>query len=125
MNMLFDKSVRDKNVKSACGKKKKAVKSNVKKFKVNASTGDIKYSKKPVTAAENYGWVVEEWEAWDAYEFACEYLGKENLDDQIMSALSTDELAACLAFIFRMNDFREWYERDSDEDEDYEDDEEE
>ena len=30
------------------------------------------------------------------------------LNEQIISAISHDELAACLAYIFRMNDFREW-----------------
>ena len=84
--MLFDKSVRDKkkSVKSACK------------------------SKKPVKAAESYGWVVDDNEAWEAYEFACEYFGKDNLDDQIVTSLGVDELASSLAFIFRMNDFREW-----------------
>lgn len=60
--------------------------------------------------AENYGWVVEDWQAREAYDFACEYFGKEDLDDQIISAISSEELASCLAFIFRMNDFREWDE---------------
>ena len=84
--MLHDKSIRDKkkSVKSACK------------------------SKKPVKAAESYGWVVDENEAWEAYEFACEYFGKDNLDDQIVTSLGVDELASSLAFIFRMNDFREW-----------------
>lgn len=71
--------------------------------------------KRPIKAAESYGWVVNEDEAWDAYEFACDYFGKENLDDQIVGCLSVDELAKCLAFLFRMNDFREWEERDNDE----------
>lgn len=106
--MLFDKSIRDKAVKSACGKKKKAIKSSVKKFKVAASTGKVQYTKKSVTAAESYGWVVEDHQAWEAYEFACDYFGKEYLDDQIVSGLSSEELAASLAFIFRMNEFREW-----------------
>lgn len=63
---------------------------------------------KAITAAENYGWVVEDWDAQEAYEFACEYLGKEYIDDSIIQAISNEELASCLAFIFRMNDFREW-----------------
>ena len=71
--------------------------------------------KRPIRAAESYGWVVDENEAWEAYEFACDYFGKEELDDQIVSSLSVDELASSLAFIFRMNDFREWEERDNDE----------
>ena len=84
--MLHDKNVRNKkkSVKSACK------------------------SKKPVKAAESYGWVVENWDAQEAYEFACEYFGEEDLNSQIVQAIGNEELAACLAFIFRMNDFREW-----------------
>ena len=71
----------------------------------------IKASKQtPVTAANSYGWVVEDWEAWDAYEFACEYFGEEELNKQIVQTVDHSELAACLAYIFRMNDFREWEE---------------
>lgn len=85
-------------------------------MKINRKKNNIKSSRKiksrrPVKAAESYGWVVDENEAWEAYEFACDYFGKENLDDQIVSSLSVDELASSLAFIFRMNDFREWEER--------------
>ena len=81
-----------------------------------------KINRRPVKAAESYGWEVDSSEAWEAYEFACDYFGKENLDDQIVSGLSTDELAESLVYIFRMNDFREWDERNggSDEDEDEE-----
>lgn len=77
-------------------------------------------TRKPITAAESYGWVVEESEAWEAYEFACDYLGKETVDAEIIQGLSTDELAESLAYMFRMYDFREWYNRNG-EDEDYED----
>ena len=73
--------------------------------------------RRPVKAAESYGWEVDSSEAWEAYEFACDYFGKENLDDQIVSGLGTDELAEALVYIFRMNDFREWDERNGDEDE--------
>ncbi len=71
-------------------------------------------NKKPVKSgrfiksAEDGGWVVEDWDANEAYNFASEYFGKENLDEQIVQSLGTDELAACLAYIFRMNDFCEW-----------------
>lgn len=78
--------------------------------KVNASR---QTSRRPITAANNYGWVVESWEAQEAYDFACDYFGKEDLDDQIIRAISNEELAECLAFIFRMNDFREWENRDN------------
>ena len=84
---------------------------NRKKNRVNANRRPIKASRRPIRAAEDGGWVVESWEAWDAYEFACEYMGKESVDEQIIESLGTDELAACLAFIFRMNDFDEWYGR--------------
>lgn len=98
--MLHDKSVRDKkkSVKSACK------------------------SKKPVKAAESYGWVVESWEAQEAYDLAAEYWGVDDINQQIVDCIDQDELASCLAYIFRMNDFREWDERneDSDEDEDIE-----
>ena len=100
--MLHDKSVRDKkkSVKSACK------------------------GKKSVKAAESYGWVVEENEAWDAYNFAIDsgWWDEAQLDSDIVRTLSVDELASSLAYIFRMNDFREWDERneDSDEDEDIE-----
>lgn len=105
-----------------------------KKFKVFASKNDgavvsktvlsakkSAKSKRPIKAAENYGWVVDSGEAWEAYEFACEYMGKEYVDDAIVNAMSTDELAESLAFLFRNWDFREWDERnDSDDDDEYE-----
>jgi hypothetical protein len=65
-------------------------------------------TRRPITAANNYGWVVESWEAQSAYDLACEYFGEEDINQQIVQAMSSDELAECLAFIFRMNDFREW-----------------
>lgn len=63
-----------------------------------------------ITAAESYGWVVESYEANEAYDLAAEYFGEEDLNAQIVQSLGSDVLAACLAFIFRMNDFREWDE---------------
>jgi hypothetical protein len=66
-----------------------------------------------MTEGESGGWVVEPWEAWEAYEMACEYMGKEDVDYQILKCLGDDELSSCLAYIFRMNDFREWDERNS------------
>jgi hypothetical protein len=65
--------------------------------------------------AESYGWVVDDSDAWDAYEFACDYFGEDELNKQIVGSMSSEELAACLAFIFRMNDFRAWEERNEDE----------
>lgn len=77
------------------------------------SNRNNKKSARRITAAESYGWVVETWEADEAYEMACEYFGEEDINAQIVDAISKDELAACLAFIFRMNDFTEWDERNN------------
>lgn len=64
----------------------------------------------PVTAAESYGWEVPDNMAQEAYDFAINsgYWDENSLNADIVNAISTDELAACLAFIFRMNDFQEW-----------------
>lgn len=71
-------------------------------------TSDVNSSRRRLNCGESYGWVVDPSEAQEAYEFACEYFGKENLDDQIVYSLGNDDLSDCLAYIFRMNDFREW-----------------
>lgn len=89
---------------------------NVRKDLRKAEASKSMNRRKSINAAESYGWVVEDYEAWDAYEFACEYFGKEDLDDQIVTSLSSEELASSLAFIFRMNEFREWDERNDDSD---------
>ena len=74
--------------------------------------------RRPIKAAESYGWVVESWEANDAYEMACEAFGEDDVNAQIVGTLGSDDLAECLAFLFRMWDFREWDERnEADEDE--------
>jgi hypothetical protein len=71
--------------------------------------------------AESYGWVVEDEDAFDAYEFACDTLGKEYVADAIVNTLSYNDLASSLAYLFRMWDFREWYDRnESNDDEDFE-----
>ena len=75
--------------------------------------------RRPIKAAESYGWVVESWEANDAYEMACESFGEEDVNAQIVGTLSSDELAECLAYLFRMWDFREWDERNEDDEDDY------
>ena len=78
---------------------------------VKESVKRIVKQRKKLNEADNYGWVVESSEAREAYDFACEYFGQEKLNQDIVDAIGTDELAACLAFIFRMNDFREWENR--------------
>lgn len=66
--------------------------------------------KQSLKEAENNGWVVEDDDAWEAYEFACDRMGKETVDNAIIRALSYKQLAECLAYIFRMYDFDEWHE---------------
>lgn len=75
--------------------------------------------KRPIRAAESYGWVVEDYEAQEAYDFAIEsgYWTENELNADIVKAISNDELAACLAFIFRNADFQEWDERDTNDEE--------
>lgn len=68
---------------------------------------------KMLQEAESYGWVVESYEAHKAYDMACDYFGKEYVDDQIVDTLSDDELASSLAYLFRMWDFSQWDERDT------------
>ena len=60
--------------------------------------------------AENGGWVVDDSEAQEAYNFAVDRMGKETVDTAIIRALSDKHLAEILAYIFRMYDFREWDE---------------
>lgn len=79
-----------------------------------------KLKERRLSEAENGGWVVDSDEAWDAYDFAAEYFGEDDLNYQIRKAMGDEELASCLAYIFRMNDFREWYAHKNGEDlEDY------
>lgn len=66
---------------------------------------------KMLQEAESYGWEVDSSEAHEAYDMACDYFGKEYVNDQIVGTLSNDELASSLAFLFRMWDFRQWDER--------------
>ena len=104
------------------GSTKQGVNSNM---KVNRKKNNIKSNRKinrrPVKAAESYGWIVDENEAWKAYDAACDYWGKDYVDDQIVTGLSTDELAYSLAYMFRMHDFDPLHgEDDYDEDEDIE-----
>lgn len=49
---------------------------------------------------------------------AVERFGKETIDDAIIKTMSDNELAESLAYIFRMYDFEEWYDRKQDYDED-------
>ena len=86
------------------------------------------------TLEENIDWIAQQWgfaeeiedlnDAWDKYETAKEIMGESELFNNLTQAAGYDELAEDLAFIFRMNDFREWdkYDNEDDEDEEYDDD---
>lgn len=100
----------------------------------NRSLWDVKSSTKAsrrsITAAESYGWEVPDDRAQEAYDFAIEsgWWDEASLNEDIVRAISSDELAACLAFIFRNNDFQPWDDylngvesEDEDEDEDFDD----
>ena len=88
------------------------------------------------TLEENIDWIAQQWgfaeeienldDAWDKYETAKEIMGESELFNNLTRAAGYDELAEDLAFIFRMNDFREWDKvsgYDNDEDEEYDNDE--
>lgn len=64
-----------------------------------------------VQEAESGGWVVDSSEAQEAYNLAVEYMGENTINKAIIRCLSNDALADCLAYIFRMYDFREWANR--------------
>ena len=66
---------------------------------------------KVVQEAESGGWVVDSSEAEEAYNLAVEYMGENAINKAIIRCLSSDALADCLAYIFRMYDFREWGDR--------------
>lgn len=65
---------------------------------------------RPITEANDYGWEVDNNEAQEAYQFACDKIGQETINQEIVDSLGTEQLAECLAFIFRNYDFREWDE---------------
>lgn len=74
--------------------------------------------KNALNEGESGGWVVDSSEAEEAYNLAVERMGKETIDSAIIRAMSSEALADCLAYIFRMYDFREWQSRfDNEEDE--------
>ena len=77
-------------------------------MKITSSKGMSK--KRRVMAAESYGWEVPDDRAQEAYDFAIEsgWWDEASLNADIVRAISSDELAACLAFIFRNNDFQPW-----------------
>ena len=72
----------------------------------------MKRNRRNLSEAVDYGWEVPNHMAHEAYDFAIEsgYWDEDELNDEIIKCIDGDELAACLAFIFRMHDFEEWQE---------------
>ena len=61
-----------------------------------------------LSEAESEGWVVDSSEAQEAYNLAVQELGEETINSAIVGCLGNEALAQCLAYIFRMYDFRKW-----------------
>lgn len=59
---------------------------------------------------ESGGWVVDDYEAEDAYNLAVSEFGNEEVNAAIIRAMSSHTLAEILAYLFRMWDFRKWDE---------------
>lgn len=68
--------------------------------------------------AESEGWVVETDEAEEAYNLAVQEWGEEETNAMIIRCLGYTALSECLAYIFRMNDFRKWPEYQAKKEED-------
>ena len=79
---------------------------------------DIAHAMDDDTLIENVEWIAQQWgigeeveeerTAWDKYEKAKELMGVHELFTNLTQAAGYDELAEDLAYIFRMNDFRQW-----------------
>ena len=79
---------------------------------------DIAHAMDDDTLIENVEWIAQQWgigeeveeerTAWDKYEKARELMGVHELFTNLTQAAGYDELAEDLAYIFRMNDFRQW-----------------
>lgn len=70
--------------------------------------------KRCLNEADSYGWYVDDNDPETAYDFAIENGGwnEESLNADIVGCMSKEEKAKCLAFLFRMNDFRAWKDRE-------------
>jgi predicted RND superfamily exporter protein len=64
-----------------------------------------------ISEAESEGWVVDSSEAQEAYNLAVQEMGEETINSAIVGCLGDEALAQCLAYIFRMYDFRKWKSR--------------
>lgn len=66
---------------------------------------DIEWISRQFGAAEE----IEEFDnIWDKHNRLRELMGVHEYFENLWRAMGSDELAACMAFIFRMNDFQQW-----------------
>jgi len=70
--------------------------------------------KRCLNEADSYGWYVDDNNPDKAYYFAIDSGAwtEESLNADIVGCMSKEEKAKCLAFLFRMNDFREWKDQE-------------
>lgn len=81
---------------------------------INESVQDnFENAKKKLNEGESGGWVVEPSEAEEAYNMFAAELGNEEANAAIVRALGNSVLSDVLAYLFRMYDFRQWDERDT------------
>lgn len=75
------------------------------------ATGDDNLKEDIEWIARQFG-VAEELEqydsVWDKHNELCSLIGVHEYFENLWRAMGSDELAACLAFIFRQNDFQKW-----------------
>ena len=70
--------------------------------------------KKYLKEANSYGWEVDTEDAQLAYQFMCEELGYDALNEAIVRAMGNEPLSEIMAYLLRMYDMRGWEEyRDS------------
>lgn len=75
-----------------------------------------------INEAIDGGWEVDESEVDDAYNLFAQELGNEEANAAIVGCMGDEELAKCLAFLFRQYDFRQWTEfQENRDDEEYDD----
>lgn len=68
---------------------------------------------KLIKAKDNYGWEISSSEAQDKLQLWIDVVGAEQAVWDLARAMGNDELASNLAYIFRMNDFREGMSKES------------
>ena len=91
--------------------KKQTIKINESQLAQIVKESVKKVLKENISEAENGGWVVDTAEAQEAYNLAAQELGEDVINSAIVRCLGDRQLAECLAYVFRMYDFREWKNR--------------